>query len=189
MPTHTPVLIDELYGELIPAVGDHAWAVIHTKPRCEKKLAEYARNNGIWYYLPQMESKRLYEKRLVTFTKPMFSSYLFCMIDMDKKQRLTQSGYVVCFIKVPVQKELLTELNNIHKSHNPKVEYENTLWLAQGLQVEIIKGPLKGVTGVVESHKKLDSVNLQVNILRQAVKVKVNPGDLKIVGDYEIVEE
>ncbi len=53
MATHTPVLIDELFGVLEPAPAGQRWEVIHTKPRCEKKLAEYARRNGS-YYQPWM---------------------------------------------------------------------------------------------------------------------------------------
>ncbi|HOZ01695.1 MAG TPA: transcription termination/antitermination NusG family protein [Candidatus Syntrophosphaera sp.] len=189
MPTHRPVLIDELYGELAPAQGDERWAVIHTKPRCEKKLAEYAMRWGITYYLPQMESKRVYQKRQIEFTKPMFPGYLFCVINNDKKQRLTISGWTVGFIRVPVQEELLNDLLNIRRSTEPKVELESVLWLSEGLRVEIVKGPLKGVTGVVESHAKLNEVRLQVNILRQAVMVKLDPRDVKILGEYVIVED
>lgn len=189
MATHVPVLIDELFGELKPASGDERWAVIHTKPRCEKKLAEHARRNGIHYFLPQMQSKRLYQKRQITFTKPMFPGYLFCVIDIYKKQTLLISGLTVAFIKVPVQAELLEELQNIHQVHLPKVEMQSTIWMSKGLEVEIIRGPLKGVTGMVENHQKLDELRLQVNILRQAVLVKVDPADVKILGDYIIEED
>lgn len=189
MATHVPVLIDELFGELKPASGSERWAVIHTKPRCEKKLAEYARNSGIWYYLPQMESKRVYQKRQISFTKPMFPGYLFCVIDTVKKQRLQISGLTVSFIRVPVQDELLADLTNIYLSNQPKAELKPSFWLSQGLRVEIVKGPLKGIAGVVENHAKLSEVRLQVNILRQAVMVNVNPADLRILGEYVIVED
>ena len=188
MPTHAPVLIDELFGELKPAEGDERWAVIHTKPRCEKKLAEYSRNNGIAYYLPQIESKRLYQRRQVSFTRPMFPGYVFCVINPAKKQTLIISGYTVSFIKVPLQEELLEELLNIRLSNQPKVELKNALWLSEGLKVEVVNGPLKGVTGLVESHEKLSEVRLQVNILRQAVTVKLDPRDLKIISDYVLVD-
>ncbi|MBW6513428.1 MAG: hypothetical protein K0B87_01585 [Candidatus Syntrophosphaera sp.] len=188
MPTHAPVIIDELFGELKPAEGDERWTVVHTKPRCEKKLADYARRSGIVYYLPQIENKRVYQRRKVSFTQPMFPGYLFCVADADKKRTLTISGYTVSFIKVPLQEELLEELLNIRLSTQPKVEFQSTLWLSEGLKVEVIKGPLKGVTGIVESHAKLGEVRLQVNILRQAVMVKLDPRDLKIISDYVIVD-
>lgn len=188
MPTHAPVLIDELFGDLALAPEGESWAVVHTKPRCEKKLAEYARRNGIHYYLPQMESKRVYQRRMVRFTRPMFQGYLFCVINPAKKQTLLISGYTVSFIKVPLQEELVEELLNIRLSRQPQVQYQETLWLSAGLKVEIMRGPLKGVTGVVESHARLNEVRLQVNILRQAVLVQIEPQDLKILGEYEIVD-
>lgn len=189
MATHTPVLIDELFGELKPAPEGQRWEVIHTKPRCEKKLAQYARGNGITYYLPQMDSKRVYQRRMVSFTKPMFPSYLFCVLDPPKRQTLLYSGYIVAFLRVSQQQFLLEELLNIKHSTYPQIEMEKTLWLSQGLKVEITQGPLKGVTGLVESHDKLDEVRLQVNILRQAVLVKIDPHFVKILGEYMIVEE
>lgn len=189
MATHSPVLIDELFGELAPAPEGQRWEVIHTKPRCEKKLAEYARRNGITYYLPQMDSKRVYQRRVVSFTKPMFPSYLFCVLDSRSRQTLLISGYTVSFIRVHQQEQLLQELRNIKLSRLPEIELQNTIWLSEGLQVEIMQGPLKGVTGVVESHDKLDEVRLQVQILRQAVLAKIDPRNVKILGEYTIVEK
>ncbi|MDP2173050.1 MAG: transcription termination/antitermination NusG family protein [Candidatus Cloacimonadaceae bacterium] len=189
MATHVPVIIDEIFGELILPSGEERWVVIHTKPRCEKRLADYARKNSIHYYLPQIESKRVYQKRKVSFMKPMFPGYLFIVLDIFKKHTLTISGYCVGFVKVPDQRELLDELQRLYYSRNKKVDMTNTIWLSKGLEVEIVKGPLKGMTGVVENHQKLDEVRLQVNILRQAVMVKINPAHVKILGEYEIIEE
>jgi transcription antitermination factor NusG len=189
MPTHVPVIVDELFGNLEPAPAGSQWLVVHTKPRCEKKLASYSKDNGITYYLPQMESSRIYQKRKVTFTKPMFPGYLFTVLDHAKKQTLTISGLTVSFIRVFHQDHLLSELRNIHISRKVKQETREALWLSKGLEVELVTGPLKGMRGVVEDHSKLDEIRLQVNILRQAVIVKVKSADVKILGEYEIVEE
>jgi transcription antitermination factor NusG len=136
-----------------------------------------------------MDSKRVYQRRVVSFTKPMFPSYLFCVLDSRSRQTLLISGYTVSFIRVHQQEQLLQELRNIKLSRLPEIELQNTIWLSEGLQVEIMQGPLKGVTGVVESHDKLDEVRLQVQILRQAVLVKIDPRNVKILGEYTIVEK
>jgi transcription antitermination factor NusG len=189
MSTHKPVEIEELFGKIELAPENHFWSVIHTKPRCEKKLAEYALKHNISYYLPLTESSRIYQRRKVTFTKPIFPGYLFTIINFYTKRELLYSGYIVSYINVPSQKELVEELRNIWLTRNRRVEMREAMWLSEGLMVEIINGPLKGVSGIVESHKKLEEVHLQVNILHQAVSVKVDPRDVKIIGDYEIVEE
>ena len=189
MATHLPVTIDELFGKLESAPPNYQWIVVHTKPRCEKKLASYCRENSITYFLPQMESSRVYQNRKVTFTKPMFPGYLFTMIDFSKKQTITISGLTVSMIRVFHQDHLLSELRNIYLSRQLKQETTEALWLSKGLEVELVTGPLQGMRGVVEDHTKLNEIRLQVNILRQAVIVKVKPSDVKIIGEYTVIED
>ncbi len=189
MATNKPVLIDELFGELKLYGEDQLWTVVHTKPRCEKKLATYAQQNSIPYYLPQYTSSRIYQRRKVTFASVMFSGYLFVAIRHQDKQTLSISGFVVGYIKVTAQQRFLNELKNIHGTMVKEVQVKPGLWLSKGLEVLITDGPLKGMQGVVESHNKLSEVRLQVSILRQAVLVSVNPASVKILGDYEIVEQ
>jgi len=187
--THSPVLVEELYGEIKPAEAGKHWFVIHTKPRCEKKLAEYAQRNGVHYYLPQLESERLYQRRKVCFTKPMFPSYLFSEMSAQDKQVLIISGYLMKILHVPNEGELLDELRNLYICRVGKAQITPSFWLSKGIQVKIIRGPLKGVNGVVESHEKLEEVRLQVDMLRQAVMVKIPASDVKIISEHQIVDE
>lgn len=188
MATHKPVHVDELFGELKLYDDDNVWTVVHTKPKSEKKLADYAVRNGIFYYLPQFTATRIYQRRKVTFDTVMFPSYIFMVLDHQAKQKVLISGYSTSFIKVRSQIELLSELKAINGTLEQKVEVKPGLWLSKGLEVEIMDGALKGMRGVVEDHTKLEEVRLQVNILRQAVLVKVNAKDVKIIGEFEIVE-
>lgn len=189
MATHKAVIVHELNGKLEPSQGDFGWYVVRTKPRREKRLADYAKEKGITYYLPQIETSHSYKYRKVSFTKPMFSGYVFVQIEPQNKQLLTITGFTAGFVQVRHEKELIDELRYIYEGRKRKAGFENAMWLSHGLEVEIIKGPLKGMQGVVESHEKINEVRLQVNILRQAVMVKVNPGDVKIVGDFVVVDE
>jgi len=189
MATHKPVIINELFGELkIPPEGQR-WMVVHTKPRCEKKVADYAGKNLIQYYLPQLKHKRIYQRRKVVTTLPMFPGYIFMVLSHQERNTIALSGMVANFIRVVHQQELLDELSRICFVNKQNVPVENTLWLSQGLEVEITAGPLKGTRGIVESHDKISEIRLQVNILRQAVMVKIDPKDVKIIGSYELVEE
>ena len=187
MATHKPVTIDELFGKL-EQIQTELWYVIHTKPRQEKKLAGFCQTEGMWYYLPQMPREHLYNHRKVLFDVPMFPGYIFTSLDEDKRERIKYSGAIVNIIKVKNQKALLSELNSILLSKQKHLDFEAAVWLDKGLEVMVIKGPLKGIRGVVESHTKLEEVQLQIDILRQAVRVKVRADQLRILGDYKIVE-
>ncbi|GAB1365516.1 MAG TPA: transcription termination/antitermination NusG family protein [Candidatus Cloacimonas sp.] len=188
MATHKPVHVDELFGELKLYEDDFVWTVVHTKPKCEKKLAEYARMNNVRYYLPQFTATRIYQRRKVSFDTVMFPSYIFLVLDHTAKQKIQISGFTTSFIKVRSQAELIQELRAIHGTMEQDVEVKPGIWLSKGLEVEITDGPLKGMHGVVEDHDKLEEVRLQVNILRQAVIVKVDARQVKILSEFEIVE-
>jgi transcription antitermination factor NusG len=182
--THKPVAAEELFGELALSLGSDRWQVIHTKPQCEKKLADYLKRNSIYYYLPLLESVRHYKYRKVAFTKPMFPGYLFARFDRKEKPAVLVSGYVVNFLKVPDEAELMDDLIRIYTGRTRQADMQQGVWLEKGWQVEIISGPMQGVKGIVQSQSRLDEVNLQVNILRQAITVKVSSSDVRITGEY-----
>lgn len=189
MATHKPKIVHELNGKLEPSKGEAGWYVIRTKSRREKQLADFAKLCEITYYLPQLEVVHRYNYRQVTFTKPMFSGYVFAMISPRERESLSITGLTAGFIKVIDERELLDELLYIYEGKKRKAGFEHAVWLSEGLEVEIVSGPLKGMHGVVENHQKINEVRLQVNILRQAVMVKVNPKDVKILGEYIIVDK
>lgn len=184
MATHKPVIVDELFGELVIPEGDARWTVIHTKPQCEKKLVDYLKRRDIWYFLAVYDSERVYQHRKVLFTKPLFPGYVFACYEKKDLFTVLNCGYVVRFIKVTNQLELLDDMIWIYQGRQKKTEIEQTDWLETGWQVEIISGSMQGMRGVVQSQSKLNEVTLQVNILRQAVKVHVNPADVRVLYEY-----
>lgn len=48
------------------------WFVAHTRPRREKKLAEYCEREGIAVTLPCYDAAHKYRGKTVVFQKPLF---------------------------------------------------------------------------------------------------------------------
>ncbi|MDY6915360.1 MAG: transcription termination/antitermination NusG family protein [Candidatus Cloacimonadota bacterium] len=181
MATHKPVEIEELYGSLNIVEPKNRWYVIHSKPRCEKKLAEFAQKYKICYYLPLRESTRHYKYRKIIFTKPLFPSYVFIKCNFDQKEFLYRSGCIVKILEVIDQKEFIEDLKQIYKGKEKGAELKPSQYLANGQKVKIVKGPFIGLTGVVKKHRIVKEVILQVNMLRQGVSVQVEPDQVKIL--------
>lgn len=189
MATHKPVIINELFGELVIPEGDNQWMVVYTKSRFEKKVADYASKNLITYFLPQLKHTKIYQRRKVVSTSIMFPGYIFMVLSPRTKELVSITGMAVSFIRVSNQQLLLNELNRICFAGKKDVPMEKAVWLSKGLEVEIMDGALKGMRGIVEDHDKIAEVRLQVDILHQAIMVKIDPKHVKIIGEYEIVEE
>ena len=182
MATHEPILIDELFGELEISENER-WMVVYTKPKREKKLAKYAAENGIHYFLPLVDSVRVYSDRKVTFTKPLFSGYIFVKCDFEKKKSLIRTGHTVTFIKVQNEEELIYELKQIYLGKTKGAELKQTEYFDKGTRVLITSGPFEGLTGVVKDQKNVKDVILKINVLRQAVAVHVSSNQLEFISE------
>ncbi len=182
MATNKPKEIDELFGDLNLGEGDQKWYVVHTKPRCEKKLAEYSKQYEVNYYLPLVDSVRVYNNRKVKFTKPMFPGYVFVKCDPAGRRQLTITGYVAYWLPVINQMVLVNDLQQINSGRELGVEFIRAEFLAKGTKVEIIKGPFAGIIGYVEDQKDIKEVILQVTLLRQAVSVSAKADQVRVVN-------
>jgi len=185
MATNKPVECEEIYGDLLPAEENKKWLVVRTKPRCEKKLANFALKMLVNYYLPLADSIRIYENRKILFTKPLFPGYIFVKCTQDERRTLTVTGHTAHFLQVPNEKELLAELQQILTGSRKGAEFRNAKYMGQGTRVLITAGPFEGLTGYVENQKDITEVILQVNMLRQAVAVSVKSNQVKIIRESE----
>ncbi len=176
--------MEEILGKLEVASGTDRWYVLRTKSQFEKKVADFLYKKGINYYLPLRESSKIYQYRRVTVTKPLFPGYVFVRCNPLQKQEIVHTGYIAITLRVRKDAQLVDELQQIYFNRRHKTVMESAEWLSEGWLVEITDGPLKGMRGLVQNQKKKDVVVLQVNILRQAVCVKVNPANVKVLKEY-----
>ena len=181
MPTNIPVEVESLNGTLDVAPEGKKWFVIHTKPKREKKLAQYLLERDITYFLPLNNSVRKYQYRQIKFTKPLFSGYMFAMLSDKQKQNILVSGYIANYLKVFSEDELLTDLRQIHGGFEKGAEYETHVYFGKGTKVRIKSGPFVGLYGVVEDATKADKLILQIHFLRKAVSISIKPNQLEIL--------
>lgn len=185
MATHKPVEIQELYGDLSPAQDNQKWEVVYTKPKREKKLAEYALEREINYFLPLFDSVRKYKYRQVKFTKPLFPGYMFVKCSYQEKETLIRSGHILTFLQIKNEKHFLQELSQIYLTRVKGVEIRQHKFIEEGTKVIIKKGNLEGLKGYVIESGNPQKIILKVNILRQAVAVTIDPNDVKVLKRKE----
>lgn len=180
MSSNNQLEIEQLFGELEPS-AERKWLVVRTKSRREKKLADYARKTGIHYYLPLQNSVKVYQRKKIVFTKPLFPGYLFVKCSFEEKRTLTITGHTAHFLKVQNEQELLSELKQIYQGTKRGADYSKADFLEHGTKVLITAGSFEGLTGYVADQKNISEVVLQINLLRQAVAISVKPDQIKVI--------
>ena len=158
-----------------------SWFVLHLRPRSEKKVARVCEINGLEYYLPLRSEVKIYQRRKVKVCKPLFPGYIFVAFEPEQRIHLLRTNHVVRILKPPSEEVLISQLEQIQKA----LEVDETLGTAssieKGRRVRIKGGPFMGVEGVVTDAGKSGKVRLNVEMIGQAVIVKVDRDYLEIV--------
>lgn len=169
-------------------IENYLWTPIGTKPRQEKKLAEFCRENGVLCYLPLIKKAHSYEKRkLVEFFVPMFPGYIFCCLNDEKFKTITRQSSFACRIQVDEfdERQLIGELNDIRRFEELTKELEVMINpdITKGSKVTVVNGPLKGLQGIVEHRKDKIIISVNIDILGQSVSAEINASDLEPVEE------
>jgi transcription antitermination factor NusG len=158
-----------------------AWFVAHTRPRCEKKLAQYCHRNGLSVTLPCYQSVRKYDQKTVVFEKPLFPGYVFLELLPHQRQTVYQSDFVANLLDVGDQALFDHQLRDILRSLETDMEIHLAPQIIPGINVRIKSGPLRGLEGRVEQRSGTVFVHLRLDFIGQAAAVKIEASDLEVI--------
>lgn len=173
--------LKELYGELALPCNGAQWYAVWTKPRREKKVAEACADYNISYFLPLQESYRRYHNRVLTFTKPLFSGYLFCCCDTGGKRQLYQLGHICKFIEAKDQETFIEELSRIYNLRQKGAQLLPHTYLQRGKRVRILRGPFAGFEGKISHRKGKYRLVLNIDLIRQAVAMEIDIKNVELL--------
>ena len=156
------------------------WYVAHTRPRREKKLAEYSEREGFRVTLPCYRAVHKYRGKTVTFLKPLFPGYVFLQLLVHQRQKVYQSDYVANLLDVPDQETFARQLADILHALETGLEVCLAPQITAGARVRIKSGPLRGLEGCVQERAGVTMVLLRLDFISQAAAVKIEATELEI---------
>lgn len=153
------------------------WWVLHTKPNCEKQVAEYLFNRKISFYLPLVRKRVRYGNlgRTRITQECLFRGYICLALDKGEHWQLYDTKKLVRIIKVDDQERFVRELEAVAKAVETQQELLVRPGLVPGRRVLIHSGPLAGSEGVVVQLRKQKHLGLSVHMFNQTVLVKLDP--------------
>jgi transcription antitermination factor NusG len=162
-------------------VSELLWYVAHTKPRREKKLAEFCERESIAFTLPCYESRRKYRGKSVVFRKPLFPGYVFVQLQKKNVTNLRQNDLVANLLEVFDQDTLERQLKEILIALEMGLVLQVAPDIGEGARVRIKSGPLQGVEGLVEKRQKLNVVLLRLDFINQAAAVAMEADMVELI--------
>jgi transcription termination/antitermination protein NusG len=156
------------------------WYALRTRSRHEKIVRDQLANQGIEPLLPTVKRLSQWKDRKKEVEVPLFSGYCFVRFGMDQKLPVLKTVGVVDIVSSgtkpePIPDEEIAAIQTLMTSVLP---YDPHPYLQEGMMVEVIKGPLQGVRGILLRKDKRHRLVLGVRLIQQAAAVEINVADV-----------
>lgn len=168
-------------GQYLPDFAEPRWFVCHTKPRCEKKFDDAMAREGFAHYLPLIKSVRRYGTQKKTFTKPLFTGYVFTRIEPEKKSRIYQQDLLVRAMQVENEAIFLRQLEDVKLICASGFEAAMHPLMKKGTHVKVVGGPLHGLEGYVDDPANPHGIVVSVDVLQQGLLVRLPLESLQLL--------
>ena len=160
------------------------WYAVYTRSRHEKKVASLLGEKNVEVFLPLRKVLRRWKDRRKEVQLPLFSSYVFVRIEAQHRISILRTAGVVSIlgeqgkpVKIPEQ-----QIEAIRLLVQSDIKYDPYPYLKEGMRVSIIRGPLRGVEGVLVAKRKKHLLVLSVDLIQQSTALQVDISDTDVSG-------
>jgi len=159
------------------------WIAVYTKPRHEKTVLNQFEEKGIESYLPLIREKRRWSDRMKWVETPIFKSYIFANIELKDNLSVLQTQGVHNIVKFQNKIAVIPEdqINNLRKMIEGGFDPLPSDYFVIGDEVEVVDGPLRGMTGTVSRNDTPDKLIIKIDAIQHAVAVQIEGKYLKAV--------
>lgn len=159
------------------------WYALRTKSRHEKLVRDQLDKQGIEPLLPTVKRLSQWKDRKKEIEVPLFSGYCFVRFSQLEKTPVQKITGVVEIVgggsrPEPIPEEEINALRCLMTSVLP---YDSHPYLHEGMRVEVVRGPLRGVHGILLRKEKRHRLVIGVRVIQQAAAVEINVDDVAAV--------
>jgi len=156
------------------------WYAAYTSSRHEKTVAEHLRQREVECFLPLYETIRRWNNGRHRVQVPLFPGYIFVRMGMRDKLRVLQVPGLVQLVSFQGAPAALpdAEIETLRNALAAGVPAQPHAYLTVGSQVEICRGPLQGMRGVLLRHQGQFRVVLSVEMIMRSIVVEVEASDV-----------
>ena len=160
-------------------VHEPRWYALRTKSRHEKLVRDQLEKQGI-EPLPTVRRLSQWKDRKKEIEVPLFSGYCFVRLSQQNRLPVQKVAGVVEVVgsgnrPEPIPDEEIEALKTLMTSVLP---YDPHPYLHEGMMVEVVRGPLQGVHGILLRKEKRHRLVIGVRLIQQAVGVEINVQDV-----------
>jgi len=156
------------------------WYVLRTKFRHEKLVRDRLERQGIESLLPTVRRLSQWKDRKKEIEVPLFSCYCFVRVSELGWNTVRMVTGVLEIIGSGDQPEpvLDEEIAGLKRLMTNVLPYDAYPYLHEGMRVEVVRGPLQGIRGILLRKEKAYRLIIGIQLIKQAVTIAVDVNDV-----------
>ena len=161
-----------------------AWYVVRTRSRHEKIVKNQLVERRVETFLPLVERWSRWKDRTKKIAFPLFPGYCFASFSLVERLRVLTAVGVAGLVGTKGEPEPVpdAEIGAIQRLAATTLQYDPHPFLNEGMDVEVVHGPLAGVRGKLLRKDRVTRLVLAVTLIHQAAVVEIHPADVVPVG-------
>jgi transcription antitermination factor NusG len=157
------------------------WYAIWTRSRHEQVVKDQLASKGFEAFLPTIPRWSRWKDRKKKVDWPLFPGYCFARFDPHARLPILTCAGVVNIVSfdgelAPIPER---EIEGIRRLVESDLQYDPCPLIREGMMVEVVHGPLKGVVGRLLRKGSHARLVLAVDLIGQAVSVEVDAADVR----------
>jgi transcription termination/antitermination protein NusG len=160
---------------------DPQWFAIWTRSRHEQVVREQLERKHLDAFLPTITKWSRWKDRKKKIDWPLFPGYCFARFSPEHALAVLKCSGVVNIVSfegkpAPIPEH---EIDGIRRLVESNLQYDPCPMIQEGMMVEVVHGPLKGVIGRLLRKGTHARLVLSVELIGQAVSAEVDAADVK----------
>jgi transcription antitermination factor NusG len=160
------------------------WYALRTRSRHEKRVQEQLEARGIELFLPLVNRCRQWKDRRKQVAFPLFPGYCFARFPLSQRVVVLSTQGVVQILgnqegAIPVPD---AEIEAVRRLVDSTLPYDPHPYLTEGMQVEVIRGPLAGLRGILLRKGARARLVIGVTLIHQGASVELDAFDVTPVS-------
>lgn len=161
-------------------LNEPTWYALRTRSRHEKRAHLQLEAAGVEVFLPLIRRWRQWKDRRKQVEFPLFPGYCFARFAGDQRVTVLRAPGVVQIVgsrggPVSIPEEEIAAIQRLVTSTLP---YDPHPYLNAGMPVEVVRGPLAGLTGILLRKGGRARFVISVNLIQQAASVELDATDV-----------
>src|SRR5438046_130728 len=158
------------------------WFAIWTRSRHEQVVREQLDRKRVEAFLPTVTRWSRWKDRKKKIDWPLFPGYCFARFNPRERLPILKCTGVVTIISSQAGEPASIpehEIDSIRQLVESDLAYDPCPMIHEGMMVEVVHGPLKGVVGRLVRKGAHARLVLSVDLIGQAVSVEVDAADIR----------